>query len=400
MNTSTKRLALPMLPPLFVFVALFASGCGDDEVVPESPDASGPGVDAGADLDAAPTSMALVLGADFTNGVGIATTIEIPSLTVTTNVVAGVVSPDAIVRDFGDIVVIVNRLGFDNVTVLNKAGFTLVEQVTTGAGSNPQDVARANGNLYVATTNGAGVSVIDESDLAGGVVSTIDLSANDPDGNPDCASVVSVGNRLFVSCQLLDGTFQPRGPGIVAVIDPSNNTVVDTLTLTFGNPFSFLQPTDSAGPFGGDILIATVPSFGDYTNGCIERISTGATPAVGSCLVANATLSGYVSSLAEVDGSLATTVTTCNGGDCFGTPPTSQILTVAGDGTPSGAGWLPADSVPSSVASCPTGQALVADNNFAATPGIRVYDSAGVEITSAPLDIGLPPAFFNGIICF
>ena len=81
-------------------------------------------------------------------------------------------------------------------------------------------------------------------------LSTIDVSASDPDGNPNCASIVSAGDKIFVSCQLLDdGTFTPRGPGMVAVIDPSSDTVIDTLTLANDNPFSYLLATPAAGGF-------------------------------------------------------------------------------------------------------------------------------------------------------
>ena len=43
--------------------------------------------------------------------------------------------------------------------------------------------------------------------------------ADDPDGEPNCNSVYRVGNRLYVSCELLDPSFTPRGPGKVYVID-------------------------------------------------------------------------------------------------------------------------------------------------------------------------------------
>jgi len=389
----TYRLGSSFLLSAFLLVA-----CGDDEVIPDRPDAGGSDA---TDIDAAPpSSRAVVVAGDFTAGTGIASTIEIPALTVDSNVVAGVVSSDPVVKAFGDRVIVINRFNADNIVVLNTDDLSLVEQVSTGAGSNPQDAARVNGKIYVATYAGVGVSIIDESDLAGGVASTIDLSANDPDNEPNCASIVSAGDFLFVSCQLLDsGTFLPRGPGIVVVIDPSDDTVVDTLTLANNNPFSYLVATPAGGAFGGDILVSTVPDFASYSAGCIERISTGATPTVGACLITNATLGGYVSDLVVNGAELFATVTTCPGGDCFGGPTISAIARIDSDGALAGK-LTTTSSHPTDIAVCPTGELVVGDTDYADSPGVRVYAADATELTSSPLDVGLPPAFTNAITCY
>lgn len=390
---------VPLLVPLFM--TFLVPACGDDLASSETSVDAGSS-DANTAADAGPSAIAVALGADFANSVGSVSTIEIPSLKTTNNVVAGAASSDAVIRVYGERIVIINRFGFDNVVILNRADFSLVEQISIGAGSNPQDATIANGKLYVATSTGPGVAIIDLANLSGGVSGNIDLSANDPDGNPNCASIVGVGDRLFVSCQLLDDNFSPRGPGIVAVIDSTTDQVVTTLTLTNPNPFSSLLPTSPTGAFGGDILVSTVPDFGDYTTGCIERISTGATPAVGACLVTNATINGYVSGLAESGNQLVVAVTTCQNNNCFDAmmPPTARALTIEGDGTPAAQGWMPSDAKPSDIAVCPSGEVLANDTNFAGTPGIRVYNSDGTERTTAPIDLGLSPAFFNGIVCY
>ncbi len=389
-----KRLALTS-----VLFLLSAAACGDDEVIPDGP---GPSPDAAAtDGGNQPVHTVFAVSGDFSSGTGIASTINVTTRAVSTNVVAGVVSSDPVVRHFGDQLIVVNRFGQDNVVVLNASDRSLVEQVSIGANSNPQDVAVANGKIYVATYAGDGVSIISANDLAGGVTGTIDLSASDPgDDDPNCASVVSSGGMIYVSCQLLDSSFVPREEGIIAVIDPSDDSVIATLTLTHENPFSFLVATPTASAFGGDVLVATTPDFASYTDGCIERITGGSAPALIGCLVTNATLGGYVSDLVIVGDQVAAAITTCQGGDCFGNPSTSDIAMIDEDGAVDSK-LMTASSHPTDIAVCPgTEEMIVADTDYADSPGVRIYSAAGVEQTSAPLDVGLPPAFTNGLVCF
>jgi hypothetical protein len=54
---------------------------------------------------------------------------------------------------------------------------------------------------------------------------------------------------------------------------------------------------------------------------------------------------------------------------------------------------------PTDIAVCPTGHIAIADTDYADSPGIRVFDGA-TELTTEPLDIGLPPGFNNAMSCF
>jgi hypothetical protein len=370
-----------------------AAACGDNlGSGGDAPDAGAPDGQLGA-------ATAFAVAPDYENGVGIASTIEIPSLAVETNVVAGAISSDPAVRVIGDRIYVINRFGFDNITILERDGFALVEQVSTGANTNPQDVARAGGKLYVAAHDSPGLLIIDEADLAAGVAGTIDLSALDPaDGDPDCTSVVEVGDLIVVACGVLDESFTPRGPGAIAVIDPDTDTVTTTFELTHANPLSFLVTADPTGPLAADVLVATAPSFSDYSSGCIERIGIGAAPAPLGCLVDNSELGGYVSALAVVDDGLVATVNTCVDGDCFTTPTVAKLVPIS----PSGEVGAPL-SGPSShvtdVVRCPNGAMVASDTDFADEPGIRVFHD-GAELTTGPLAIGLPPAFVNGLACY
>lgn len=384
------------IAPLLVIATLAA--CGDNL------SGGGPLADAGADASSdapgGPAATAFAVAPDFQAGSGVASTIGIPSLEVQVNAVAGAASSDPVVRTLGDRLIVVNRFGFDNLTILERADLSLVDQVSTGSGSNPQDVAEANGKLYVAALAAPGILVIDESDLAAGVAKTIDLSALDAeDGIPDCASVIATGGVVVAACQVLDESFQPRGPGQIAIIDPDSDSVETTFALTYANPTSFLVAADRGKPLGADALVATAPSFSDYSSGCIEKIDLGASPGATGCLVDNATLGGYVGTLANHQGSLYATVISCIDGDCFNKPTLASLVAVdAGGG--SGTVLSGDSSHITDVAVCPTGQLVAGDTDFGDEPGIRVFTPAGDELTEAPLDIGLAPGFVNSITCY
>ena len=82
--------------------------------------------------------------------------------------------------------------------------------------------------LYVPTLGTNGVTVLTRGST---VAHQIDLSADDPDGKPDCNSVYLVGTLLYVSCDLLDG-FPPVRPGKVYIVDTATDRVKPGLTVT------------------------------------------------------------------------------------------------------------------------------------------------------------------------
>jgi hypothetical protein len=365
-----------------------AAACGDsDSHVPDGPDA-GPGGD---------TATVFAVGTDYQSP-GIASTVGIPSLRVDQGAVAGVASSDPVVRYADGMIVVVNRFGADNVTVLDADDLSLIAQISTGAGSNPQDVAVKGRTVYVAALAAAGVLVLDLDAPSSGVVDTIDLSSLDPDDDiPNCNAVTLVGDTLFAACGILDdgdAFLTPRGPGKIAVIDTGDDSLVDDFELLHVRPIGPLVATAAAGPLGGDLLVTTVPSFADLTEGCLERVSTGATPASNGCLVENAALDGYASGYAYDAAADRLWIATTRGWD-------DEDFGSLGDlwHYDAVAGTLAADPVsdeahrPSAVTLCPTGHAVTTD----AAGGLRVHASDGTELTDTLLDIGLPP---TSAICY
>jgi DNA-binding beta-propeller fold protein YncE len=353
-------------------------------------------VDAGASPDAETvTATGLAVGTDYFSA-GVATWVGLPGLSTDVDVPAGVASTDPVVRYGDGKVFIVNRYGYDNVTVLDATTRGLIAQISTGSGSNPQDVAALGSKLYLPALATSGLVILDLDHPQSGVVGTIDLSSLDPDdGKPDCNSARLVGDRLFVTCGILDDDDQwltPRGPGKVAVIDTVTDTLIDQIELDYANPVGFLHATASASSLKGDLMVATVPSYADLTQGCVDRISVSGPLAV-DCLITNQELGGYASGMAFTGLSAWFAVT--EGWDSEDYKALGAVRSYdVGSATLRDEPLTAAEERPFDVAVCPTGYVLVSD----AAGGLRVYDGES-ELTEQVLDIGLPPVE-RGLICF
>ena len=375
--------------------ALAFAACGSDD------DDGSAGADAGLSpsdsgplpFDATPetpTATIVAVSGDYA-GNGVLTTISVPEMEVTVNAVAGVAGGDPVLRVHGDRLVILDRFGGDSVTVLNR-DLSLVGQVSTGPGSNPQDSAIIGTTLYVAAFDATGVLVFDLEDLGAGIQATLDLASLDAvDGQPDCNSIIAVGERLYVSCQLLDrATFAPRGNGKVAVLNTSNDSLETVFDLTASNPSAQFVQTDS-----GDLIFSTAPGaiFGGSNDaGCVERISTGATPALEECLTSNVELNAYPRQVlphgdaimfVNVEGFTAADIREVSGG-------VVSTVSLPGLGTNIG-----------NITECPTGH-LVVDDNTTDARGVRVYDESGAAVNATPLDVGWSEFFSpsNSTICW
>ena len=379
---------MKVTPLILLALGLFA--CSSDSDPAE-------GADAGRNADAAPgaadaslpSATIIAVGGDYA-GNGVLTTIKIPEMEVTVNAVAGVVGGDPVVRALGDRLVILDRFGGDSVTVLDR-DLGLVGQVTTGTGSNPQDVAIIGTKLYIAALDATGILVVDLADIGGGVTKTIDLSALDTDdGVPDCNSIYAVDTRLYVACQILNrDTFAPRGIGKVAVVDTSDDSLELTLDLGSSNPFARFQPLP-----GGDLVLSTAPGaiFGGTNDaGCLEQISTAGTPSVLGCRSENSVRNSYPSEVMTV-GNNVYFVNVISFTESTILINSSAGETVADLSVGTNIGGL---------TKCPTGHMVVADNTDGAR-GLRVFDESGTALNASPIDVGWSPFFapLNSTICW
>lgn len=398
----TRIAITTVLVPLLASVLAAATaaaalaGCGDNARA--VPPGSGPPPDASPPGDSAPDPVvthAVVVAGDFNPGhPGVLSIYDAATGGVHTNAgPAMAVGDDPVLRHLGHELFIVNRADGNNVTILDDRTLAFEEQLGTGAGSNPQDVAVVGDKLYVPTYGSAGVTVLKRGSTA---ASVIDLSADDPDGKPNCESIYLVGSDLYVACQLLDDTqvvLPPRGPGKVYVVDTTNDSVRATLTLGHDNPFSLLEQVPAGAPHGGELLIGTV--LFDDGSGCVERIVPGATPQVAGCLVDNADLGGYASRIAFEDDA--------GGAVTFLAVPTAfPHADLRALDMPTGvlrpAALNASAEIAGDVAVCPDGSIVVADPTMNAN-GLRVYQGS-MEKTTAALPIGLPPTSTHGLVCY
>ena len=341
-------------------------------------------------------STGVVVAGDY-NVTGVLSTVRVPIGNVLADAVDGVAGGDPFVRHYGHQIVVINRASGDNVTVLDDQSFQLVGQYATGDKSNPQDALVVGDTIYVAALGATGLLAIDTT-AKDPKPSVIDLSSLDVDGHPNCISVAAVGAEIYVACGILDDSdpyLAPRGVGKIAVVDPAQGKMVASFDLANKNPIGYLVPV--AG-LGGDLVIGTAPSFTDFSTGCLERISTGATPALHGCAATNHDLGGLANHYdVSPDGkSLWIDVTAYDAS--FKLSGWVAALDLA-SGQLASKAMTPSTMVAVDVAACPDGDALVIDGTTG-KGGARVFQADGTELTAGANDIGMAPGFGNNTICY
>ena len=370
-------------------LVLVLAACGDNQKI--AVDAAG-GDSPAVDDAGRPLPRAVAVGTDFQTG--IVSALDVDGLQLHQNVVAQAASTDPVIRRVGDKLYVINRFGFNAITVIDAHTLTLITQLSTGASSNPQDVAVVGTSLYVPATGTAGVVKLDAGTGAKSTIA-LDTAVGDPDGTPDCISAYAVGTKVFVACDLLDSSFTPRGVGKVAVIDTTTDSVSTVVSLTYKNPQGFFTQAPASSAFAGDLLIPTVPAFDTYTEGCIERVSTGATPA-DTCAAGlhNSDLGGFATKAeATADTLWLSVVVDANFATVSGTLRKYDLA--AGTLAPA---VSPSTETIGDLATCPDGSVVAVDQTMNSN-GLRVY-SGTTERTTDPISIGLPPVFASGVTCF
>lgn len=370
-------------------LATTAAACGDDggSINPDAPIAQ----DAPEDSNEPAHVRAVVVTGDYTPGnPGALAVVDVTARTLLPlSAPQGAVTEDPILRHEDGELFVVNRSAGNNVTILDAGTLALVEQLGTGAGSNPQDVAVVGNKLVVATYGNKGAVVLERGSST---VTEIDLSADDPDGVPNCASIYKVGAKLYVACQLLDDSYTPRGPGKVYVLDATTFAKTATLTLTTNNPFTLFEQVPTGAPHAGDLLLPTI-DFGTG-EGCVERITTGATPAAAGCLVDNSVFGNYPSRISVGGTTLYSAVSPA----ADFTMSALKLYDLATD-TLSSTTTPPAQVI-ADVVACPSGEIVVSDKSTA-TAGLRIYSADGAtELTTAPLTVALKPQSQHGLVCY
>jgi hypothetical protein len=360
-------------------LALWTAACGSDGDNPDIP----------------VQNLAVVVAGDFTPGSpGVMSALDLDTMEIEQQIAPnGAIAEEPMLRRVGGELFVVNRAAGNNITILDATTFELIEQLATGEGTNPQDVAVVGNRLFVPAQLTAGVVVIERGT---GATSLIDLSTLDvADGEPDCVSAFAVGSKVFVACGKLD-QFVANEPGTIVVIDTANGDAVSTFEMENKNPLgAFEQRPDT-----GELVIATVPDFTDFSTGCVERIDTRAsTPTSLGCGVTNLELGGYASRIAfqSIDGAVIQWMVAASLDENFSPQGNLQGIDLTNDTLigPVSAGT----QVLVDVAVCRDQSTIIVADASLATNGLRAYSNE-IEVTTEALAIGLKPGSFHGIDCY
>mgnify|MGYP002640517509 CR=1 FL=1 len=320
----------------------------------------------------------LILTSDFATG----SMAYLPSGATTAQVNLLGIHSDAVGYFQDGRIYIVNRLGQDNIILLDPADVaTPIAQFSVGNGSNPRDIeVLSPGKAYVSRYESSDLLVVDPRD--GTEIGVIDLSAYaDADGLPEMDQIVRVGDLVYVSCQRLDrdAGFVP-GDAVLVIIDIVSDAVVGDIALSAANPNSVIV-------VGERIVVSGSAGFGDRAGG-IDIIDTRSATSLGlaitetqlggdlNYLVLRTSNAGFAivldenfaNSIVPVDlatGSVGTPLEGLSGG---------YIASVAIDGN----------------------RLLIGDQGSFTDPssaGLKIYDATTGVLLQGPIDTGLPPNY-------
>lgn len=300
------------------------------------------------------------------------------------------VNADATVRTFGGLVYVINRFLADNIQVIDpQSDFSTLRQCSTGSGANPHDIVFLGATrAYVSLYDAAELLLVDPSvgpDCEGFIVDRVDLAPfADADGIPEMDQMALVDGKLYVAIQRLDrdNYFSPSGPGAIVVIDTVDNEPVGQITLTGGNP---LAATKGLVVVDGALIVAETGNFG-VADGGMERVDLKSRTAEGFFVTEEA-LGGDITDFALASRDLAYAVVSKPDftNDLVAFEPASGAVKNV---LLTGVQYIP------DIEMNDRGELFVSDRTGGRS-GIRVFRASdGTELTTAPVDVGLPPFEF------
>lgn len=176
-------------------------------------------------------NVAFVVTTDYS--IGSYSTIGLESLNPYGDLGPGLIHSDAVARYHNNRVYIVNRLGRDNIQVLDPAeNFKTIQEISTGSSSNPHDIIIINSQkAYVSLYGETYLLVLNPE--SGETISTIDLSlyAENSNGVPNMSQMYLHGNRLFIAIQRLNSSWAPGEYSSVIVIDTDSDSILKEIQL-------------------------------------------------------------------------------------------------------------------------------------------------------------------------
>lgn len=344
----------------------------------------------------AAATRGFVLTTDYTTGT--LSVVDLDSRAVTADV--AMVSPDPFARWHDGLLYVVNRLGYDNVQVIDPAnGYATVRQFSTGSGTNPQDIAFASpSKAYVSRLGSPDLLVVDPR--TGTPTGTISLAAwADADGNPEAARMTMVGTLLFVALERLTN-FAPADTGLVVVVDTQADTVFDADPFTSGlqvvrlpgkNPSTDFALRPSGAPMADSrLFIGCTGNWGELDGGIAEIVVPGwaqGMPAAIACAgyaITETALGGDIADIVAYGASHSYAVV------CDASYNTSLVAWDPEAGTKLGTLYAPGGYCLADVALDDRRELYACNGSFEA-PGLHVF-AAGDDVRLAgPIATGLPP---------
>lgn len=294
-----------------------------------------------------------------------------------------------------DVVFVINRGAASNIQIVDTdSAFSTIGQYSVGNGSNPHDIRLADGTkAYVSRFEWKTLLICHP--YTGDSLGVIDLSpVADADGIPEMDRMEIVDKRLFVTLNSINHTtWQPDGPGKVAVIDVEADTLVDCnpdsagvqpIVLSLENPYTELRYD----PCSKDLYVGCLGRWG-VEDGGIEIIDPETCCSEG-VLLTESQLGGDVSDvvLAPGGGGYAVVLEAVAWPDNF-----ARLVKFDGDsGAVTDTLYEQTSGMGSSLAGIELNSQMevyLCDRDLS-NPGIRIYDTA----TDAEVDfreVGLPP---------
>jgi hypothetical protein len=334
--------------------------------------------------------FAFVTTTDYSTGA--ASIVTADTLLKATKNVASIHS-DALSRFYDGRIYVLNRQGADNVQVLDPAsGFSTIKQFSVGNGADPEDIVfLSRSRAFVSRYNEDQLWIVDPNQ--GRRTGLIDFSwLADADNIPEMAHMVKVGDLVFVAVQRLDRSTQfldPAGTSYVAVFDATTEQFVDANPGAFGVQAITLATTN---PFGemvynaasGKIWVPTVGYFSQLDGG-LELVDP-VTLTTSGVVITEATLGGNITDVVPIDATRGAAIISDSNFNTllvgFDLSAPTSIDTIYAPG-----GFSLQDAELS-----PDHRIFVSDRT-AVLPGIRVFRADNhAQITTSPVDVGLPPA--------
>lgn len=333
-------------------------------------------------------NQAVITTTDYSSG-------SFSSLDLSTNTATNdhlTIHSDAVVRTYRDKVYIINRLGQDNVIVLDRSDLkTPLMQYSTGNGSNPYDMAFVSEEkAYISRYEQTQLLIVNP--VTGDLLGEVELSVfADADGLPEVSQLALYGNHLFAACQRLDrdNGWVPTDVSVIAVVDVLTDQVVDVDANTAGVQGIVMTGKNPAGAVqrGNKWFLSAVNSRDDFTDGGIEVVN-----------LANLMSDGVVLGGTDLGGNLWSLAMVSDDEGYVVVSDASFVNVVkrfdlATQSVSAGLSGLSGGFVPS--LGVFGGRLYVLDQGSFVDPtsaGVKVYDVKTDELVAGPINTGLPPA--------